>query len=105
MELTEFLRVQFAKDQAAIEAWMAACVHLEACGPTDLFTDRFDLDGQRWADDLAAKRRILESEQDRVVEEGPLPERMRSAVETEALRLLAQPYAGQPGYRDEWRPA
>lgn len=54
--------------------------------------------------EIEAKRRILEAEQDRVLEEGPLPERMRDLVDTEVIRLLALPYADRDGYREEWRP-
>lgn len=54
--------------------------------------------------EVDAKRRIIEAEQDRVVAEGPLPDRMRDLVETDVLRLLALPYADRDGYRAEWRP-
>jgi hypothetical protein len=53
--------------------------------------------------EVEAKRAIIEAEQDRVLEEGPLPERMRDLIETDVLRLLAQPYAGQDGWREEWQ--
>jgi hypothetical protein len=58
---------------------------------------------ERTLAEVKAKRAIIEAEQDRVLEEGPLPERMRDLIETDVLRLLAQPYAGQDGWREEWQ--
>jgi hypothetical protein len=54
--------------------------------------------------EVEAKRRVITAEQDRVLEEGPLPERMRGEIETDVLRLLTLPYADHPDYREEWRP-
>lgn len=59
-------------------------------------------DPDRALAEVDAKRRILEAEQDRVMDKGPLPERMRDMIETDVIRLLAQPYAGRDGWREEW---
>ncbi len=61
------------------------------------------IEAERLAD-VRAKRRILDAEQDRVVTEGGLPERMRGHVETEVIKMLALPYAARSGYLEEWRP-
>lgn len=54
--------------------------------------------------EVDAKRAILEAEQDRVVQEGPLPERLRDMVETDIIKFLALPYADHADYRQEWAP-
>lgn len=53
--------------------------------------------------EVAAKRQIIANEQDRVIEEGPLPERMRDSIETDVIALLALPYADHPDYQEAWR--
>jgi hypothetical protein len=53
--------------------------------------------------EVEAKRRIITNEQDRVLEEGPLPERMRDGIETDVMALLALPYADHPDYQEAWR--
>lgn len=65
--------------------------------------------------DVAAKRRIIDwcvevvgdRDLSRYGEFGALkddPEALAVTLAVETLRLLAQPYAGHPEYRAEWRP-
>lgn len=53
--------------------------------------------------EVDAKRRIIQAEQDRSLDDG-LPERLIDRYESDVLRLLVLPYASHPDYRDEWRP-
>ncbi|GAB7044877.1 DUF6221 family protein [Catenuloplanes indicus] len=118
-ELVAWLRAQLDADLTALNAWNAACIHLEACGDTSQFTERFDLDGERWRADLNAKLRILDAVErhadphpgqpctndDNPYVECELHVAATGRVDPYAAQLLALPYADRDGYRDEWRPA
>lgn len=52
--------------------------------------------------DVAAKRRILELYE--AADPGFVGHLLRNCLDV-PLRLLALPYAGQPGYDESWRPA
>ncbi|MEU4779251.1 DUF6221 family protein [Micromonospora sp. NPDC023633] len=49
---------------------------------------------QHWADTLRAEGKHVQAE----------PYARQAGTWLSAARLLALPFAGQPGYRDEWRP-
>lgn len=97
-ELITWLRAQLDDDERAALAW------LPLGNPTEADRDHMArLNPTRMLAEVEAKRRIIEAEQDRVIEEGSLPERMRDLIETDVIKLLAQPYAGREGWREEWR--
>lgn len=112
MTITEFLAARL--DEAAASA---AGVHLEDCNMVARFaTDReCDCAGAAFVlADIAAKRRIIEvaAEIDRKIdaEWGGVREANELWADgggyegREVLKLLTQPYAGHPDYREDWRP-
>jgi hypothetical protein len=50
--------------------------------------------------EINAKRRVISSLQHLLRGEDPFV----SSIADDSLRLLAEPYADRPGYRDQWRP-
>ncbi|HEX7173509.1 MAG TPA: DUF6221 family protein [Candidatus Limnocylindria bacterium] len=103
--LIEWLRAQLDEDERSIEIWGGACAHIEACGETGDFLDRFDVD--RMLADVKAKRAVLdEAEQ----ESRNAKDRLRfgdhpgyaGAILDRCIKNLAQPYAGRDGWQPEW---
>lgn len=106
LSIVDFLKARIEEDRVLAQAAID-----DLYGPDDCYFDTSNRhivdhylrhDPARVLREVTAKRRIVEAEQDRVLDEGPLPEHMRGSVETDVLALLALPYADHPDYREEW---
>lgn len=93
-DLVTWLRARLDEDAADIN-------ESRALSPGDLHWSMPDwLDRPRLLAEVDAKRRIL----DEVVGGLAKEERWARRFAVHLARLLALPYADQPGYREEWRP-
>jgi hypothetical protein len=101
-DLVTWLRAQLDDDERVIGA---ACLHIDDCGGSG-FASHFDDD--RLLAEVEAKRRILDLADPAVMKAlGTQDPGFRDgyvAACEDAIKAIAQPYAGRDGFRDEWRP-
>jgi hypothetical protein len=117
-ELITWLRQQLDEDEASATAWARCCWHMEACDDTGDFLDRFS--AARQLAEVEAKREILDLHAPFAGYKGRVQcghcaglchsdsglrceEPADAMYPCENVTLLAQPYAGKPGWREEWR--
>jgi len=123
-DLVQFLRTQLDDDERKIAAMERESHRVKTAPifqsyPTDWLTgvDIF-VSPKRWRDEVEAKRKLIDAVLDyeatidgewgcchsaEQIAAGRCGE--TSPDEIDALRLLAQPYADRPGWREEWRAA
>lgn len=104
--LLAFLRVQLDEQAAEAQGTVDGNATARAKGLSSTLWDEQDAAATRVLREVEAKRRLLDHiagefggrlqihDGDQWVDHGEI-----------MLRLLATPYADQPGYRNEWRPA
>ena len=107
-EIADFLFARYAEDQAVLDAWDAtaqprtgtAVAWRAGTGATGI-----EVSSERFAAELEAKSRILETCQatwDSLADSDEAGSRSDAEF---LLRLLAVPYATHPRYRSEWQPS
>ena len=100
-DLITWLRDQIDEDERVARESMGSYWYMDGhSGEAQAFIARFDED--RELAEVDAKRRILDLARDYSPELGH-GDNGEWAL-GEVLRMLALPYADQPGYREEWRP-
>lgn len=105
-EQVTWLKAQIDEDERVV--W-AACMHIDDCNDSG-FYERFN--NERVLAEIDAKRRILDLHHETEMESEPDHDRLGAGCAEchhfdwpcDTIRLLALPYAGRDGYREEWRP-
>jgi hypothetical protein len=91
-DLVAFVRQHLDEDERVVNG---SCLHIDDCNGSG-FGDRFDDD--RLLAEVEAKRRILDLCAPEV-DDGTSGARIARLT----IHMLAQPYAGREGWREEWR--
>jgi hypothetical protein len=101
-DLTTWLRAQLDEDERLAQAYLK----LRASQGTERETWAYKLIVR----EVEAKRRMIDGCQETLVKEDDWDPVLNGGTGEEfdlaryVLRMLALPFADQPGYRDEWRP-
>lgn len=109
-ELTTWLRVQLDEDERIARAAhpkLGFVLGFVEIGSPEIDADEAHIanwDAERVLAEIAAKRAILDA-YERADAAAEFPNREGGIAEglEDAVRLLAQPYAGRDGWREEWR--
>lgn len=101
-----WLRQQIAEDRRVAEEAQGGCFHLDNC--TGLGGDFYEVwDSRRVLDECDAKESILAWYESAYDDIGGIDYGYQGGSTSnnlpELLIALALPYAGRPGYREEWR--